>query len=162
MGWHLLNPSFFSKEVAWMLLARLSAACFLSWISSPNPGKMSIVPMMKYPWKLIWHLKMDPCKRRFLLETITVRFHFHVSFVGCTYPQKWWKFRFWSCEFTRFFGARNLWFSKILSQSRKIIGWKRTHKKKVLKWRWWEWKGTTQCHPADRTDSLVSYYQPPQ
>ena len=129
MPWHLLNPSFVSKEVAWMLLARLSAACFLSWISSRNPGKMSIVPMMKYPWKLIWHLKMDPCKRRFLLETITVRSHFHVSFVGCTSTEMvefpvlvmWVHQNFWCTET-----------SEILSQSRKKYWMKTNTQKKGL------------------------------
>ena len=35
------------------------------------------------PRKLTWNLKMDPWKRRFLLETIL--FRFHVSFRGCIY-----------------------------------------------------------------------------
>ena len=34
------------------------------------------------PGKLTWNLKMDPCKRRFLLETIL--FRFHVGFRGCS------------------------------------------------------------------------------
>ena len=34
-----------------------------------------------HPRKLTWHLKIDPWKRRFLLETSN--FRFHVSFRGC-------------------------------------------------------------------------------
>lgn len=48
------------------------------------------------------------------------------------HAQKWWNFRFWSCEFTRIFGARNLWFSKILSQSRKNYWMKTNTQKKSL------------------------------
>ena len=36
-----------------------------------------------HPRKLTWHPKIDTCKRRFLLETIILRFH--VSFRECTY-----------------------------------------------------------------------------
>ena len=36
-----------------------------------------------HPPKQTWNLKMDPWKRRFLLETIISRFH--VEFQGCTY-----------------------------------------------------------------------------
>ena len=39
------------------------------------------------PWKLTWNLKMDPWKRRFLLETIL--FRFHVSFQGCKFDVFW-------------------------------------------------------------------------
>ena len=35
-----------------------------------------------HPPKQTWNLKMDPWKRRFLLETIISRFH--VNFQGCT------------------------------------------------------------------------------
>ncbi len=38
-----------------------------------------------HPWKQTWNLKMDPWKRRFLLETIISRFH--VNFWGCTTRQ---------------------------------------------------------------------------
>ena len=34
-----------------------------------------------HPPKQTWNLKMDPWKRRFLLETIISRFH--VNFLGC-------------------------------------------------------------------------------
>ncbi len=47
-----------------------------------------------HPPKQTWNLKMDPWKRRFLLETIISRFH--VNFWGCRYPQmviySWWVF----------------------------------------------------------------------
>ena len=39
-----------------------------------------------HPPKQTWNLKMDPWKRRFLLETIISRFH--VNFWGCKLPSK--------------------------------------------------------------------------
>ena len=36
-----------------------------------------------HPWSLTWNLKISHWKRRFLLETIILRFH--VKLLGCTY-----------------------------------------------------------------------------
>ena len=36
---------------------------------------------MTHPWRLTWNLKISPWKRRFLLETIILRFH--VKLWGC-------------------------------------------------------------------------------
>ena len=42
------------------------------------PGSKPLIP----PGKLTWNLKMNPWKRRFLLETIIFRFHVSFSFGG--------------------------------------------------------------------------------
>ena len=50
-----------------------------------NLAKLSFVrlsTLVVHPTKQTWNLKMDPWKRRFLLETIISRFH--VNFGGCT------------------------------------------------------------------------------
>ena len=51
------------------------------WISNNQTNHHHL-----HPPKQTWNLKMDPWKRRFLLETIISRFH--VNFWGCTQPIK--------------------------------------------------------------------------
>ena len=48
------------------------------WIANKPTEKLMVVHSLK----LTWNLKMDPWKRRFLLETIISRFH--VNFWGCS------------------------------------------------------------------------------
>ena len=45
------------------------------------PSRMPSRKWRLHPWNLTWNLKRSPWKRRFLLETIS--FRFHVKFRGC-------------------------------------------------------------------------------
>ena len=49
---------------------------FLDWRKDISLTKRSL-----HPWSLTWNLKINPWKRRFLLETII--FRFHVKLWGC-------------------------------------------------------------------------------
>ncbi len=51
-----------------------------------QPRLMTKIVIWLHPPKQTWNLKMDPWKRRFLLETIISRFH--VNFWGCNWWQK--------------------------------------------------------------------------
>ncbi len=53
--------------------------------ASPHEKKTQNKKYIVHPPKQTWNLKMDPWKRRFLLETIISRFH--VNFRGCTPPK---------------------------------------------------------------------------
>ncbi len=64
---------------------RLKKVIFNSFFPVASWGEITPISRVKYPQlhppKQTWNLKMDPWKRRFLLETIISRFH--VNFLGC-------------------------------------------------------------------------------
>ena len=55
-------------------------------VDGQNSARVGMMVTKLFPWKLTWNLKMDPWKRRFLLETII--FRFHVSFQGCIHEDQ--------------------------------------------------------------------------
>ena len=62
--------------------ARLVVSVTASATFPPGPRRLDVIKIPVHPGKLTWNLKMNPWKRRFLLETII--FRFHVSFRGGT------------------------------------------------------------------------------
>ena len=93
VGKHVNSPK--SKRVLWTNSCSISG---FSTTSSPGPSvylpiyreiqEMEVFTCQKlwlfdvHPWSLTWDLKINPWKRRFLLETII--FRFHVKLWGCS------------------------------------------------------------------------------
>ena len=58
-----------------------SYTLYSGYLLGISPSIFPMTPENLHPPKQTWNLKMDPWKRRFLLETIISRFH--VNFWGC-------------------------------------------------------------------------------
>ena len=64
-------------------MANHSRPSFWAWSQHATASQLGSCMMKQlHPPKQTWNLKMDPWKRRFLLETIISRFH--VNFWGCS------------------------------------------------------------------------------
>ena len=76
----MVKPS----ELLWILTNPFCDTCSMTklvLILALKVGKHKELLVDVHPPKQTWNLKMDPWKRRFLLETIISRFH--VNFWGC-------------------------------------------------------------------------------